>query len=95
MLYSLDGQRFLCGHDERHWFVAAVEDRVSTVYDSKRSIMPRGDREVHIDREFPRRAAQFYETVRAGLDLSASANTHPIVGRPVVDAAINYSLHWH
>ncbi|MEJ2722921.1 MAG: hypothetical protein P8181_17550, partial [bacterium] len=45
LLYSRDGQRFLCGHDERHWFVAAVGDRVSTVHDAKRSIMPRGIRE--------------------------------------------------
>jgi len=40
LLYSRDGQRFLCGHDERDWFVAAVAKRVSTVRDAKRALMP-------------------------------------------------------
>lgn len=40
LLLSRDGQRFLCGHDERDWFVAAVPGRVSTVRDAKRSLMP-------------------------------------------------------
>jgi len=35
------GERFLCGHDERHWFAAAVADRVSTVRDAKRSLLPK------------------------------------------------------
>lgn len=34
------GERFLCGHDERHWFVAAVSERVSTVTDAKRALLP-------------------------------------------------------
>lgn len=24
LFYTTDGQRFLCGHDERHWFVAGI-----------------------------------------------------------------------
>ncbi len=40
LLYSRAGERFLCGHDERDWFVAAVEKRVSTVRDAKRALMP-------------------------------------------------------
>ncbi|MEM7602781.1 MAG: hypothetical protein AAF357_15370 [Verrucomicrobiota bacterium] len=32
--------RFLCGHDEREWFVAAVPDRVSTVADALESLKP-------------------------------------------------------
>ena len=40
MLYSRDGQRFLCGYDERHWFVAGVTARVSTVRDAKASLIP-------------------------------------------------------
>jgi hypothetical protein len=40
LLYSRDGQRFLCGHDERDWFVAAVPKRVSTVRDAKLALMP-------------------------------------------------------
>ena len=42
LLYSRDGQRFLCGHDERDWFVAAVPRRVSTVRDAKFALMPEG-----------------------------------------------------
>lgn len=42
LLYSRDGQRFLCGHDERHWFVAGIEGRVSTVDGAKRSLVPEG-----------------------------------------------------
>lgn len=40
LLYSTDGQRFLCGHDERHWFVAGVSKPVSTVVDAKLSLKP-------------------------------------------------------
>lgn len=32
--------RFLCGHDERHWFVAAVPGRVSNVTDAMESLKP-------------------------------------------------------
>lgn len=41
LLYSRDGQRFLCGHDERDWFIAAVPKRVSTVRDARLALMPR------------------------------------------------------
>jgi hypothetical protein len=41
LLLARDGQRFLCGHDERDWFVAAVPERVSSVRDAKRSLMPK------------------------------------------------------
>lgn len=34
------GERFLCGHDERHWFVAKVDERVSTVTEAKRALLP-------------------------------------------------------
>lgn len=40
LLYSRDGQRFLCGHDERHWFVAAVPRAVSTVAAAKQALLP-------------------------------------------------------
>ena len=40
LLYSRDGQRFLCGYDERHWFVAGVDAPVSTVRDAKASLIP-------------------------------------------------------
>jgi hypothetical protein len=35
-------QRFLCGHDERHWFVAAIpeESPVSTVEKAKEALKP-------------------------------------------------------
>ncbi len=35
-------ERFLCGHDERHWFVAAIAERVTTVRDAKASLLPPG-----------------------------------------------------
>jgi hypothetical protein len=37
--------RFLCGHDERHWFVAGIGDRVATVRDAKLSLAPAAIRE--------------------------------------------------
>jgi hypothetical protein len=40
LLLSSDRQRFLCGHDERHWFVAGVGGRVSTVRAAKVSLIP-------------------------------------------------------
>jgi hypothetical protein len=40
LLYSRNGERFLCGHDERDWFVAAVPSRVSTVRAAKLALMP-------------------------------------------------------
>lgn len=33
-------ERFLCGHDERHWFVASIASPVSTITDAKRSLLP-------------------------------------------------------
>ncbi|MBI1928765.1 hypothetical protein HYR99_31530 [Candidatus Poribacteria bacterium] len=30
----------MCGHDERHWFVAGIAGAVSTVRDAKQSLMP-------------------------------------------------------
>jgi hypothetical protein len=40
LLLSNDGRRFLCGHDERHWFVAGVASRVSTVRAAKQALIP-------------------------------------------------------
>jgi hypothetical protein len=40
LLLTEVGDRFLCGHDERHWFVAAIDSRVSTVQEAKQSLMP-------------------------------------------------------
>lgn len=34
------GERFLCGHDERHWFVAGIAARVSTVTAAKAALLP-------------------------------------------------------
>ncbi len=46
LLLDSDGKRFLCGHDERHWFVAGIADRVSTVMAAKESLMPAAVREM-------------------------------------------------
>ena len=40
LLMTRDGHRFLCGHDERDWFVAEVPARVSTVRAAKDALMP-------------------------------------------------------
>lgn len=40
LLFSRDGQRFLCGHDERDWFIAAVGERVSTVRAARGALLP-------------------------------------------------------
>ena len=41
MLREREGNsRFLCGHDERHYFVASVPDPVSTVEQAKESLKP-------------------------------------------------------
>jgi hypothetical protein len=37
--------RFLCGHDERHWFVAGIADPAATVRDAKLSLAPAAIRE--------------------------------------------------
>ncbi|MGA2095879.1 MAG: hypothetical protein ABSH39_06240 [Candidatus Acidiferrum sp.] len=39
---AISKQKFLCGHDERHWFVAAIPERapVSTVADAKMALKP-------------------------------------------------------
>lgn len=46
LLMSRDGHRFLCGHDERDWFVAEVAERVSTVRAARQALMPPAVREV-------------------------------------------------
>jgi hypothetical protein len=40
LLFASDGHRFLCGREERHWFVAAIRDRISTVTDARVSLLP-------------------------------------------------------
>ncbi len=40
LLYTADGSRFLCGHDERHWFVAPIAKAVSTVRAAKLALLP-------------------------------------------------------
>lgn len=47
LLMIADGQersRFLCGHDERHWFIAAIpeKDCVKTVAEAKEALKPAG-----------------------------------------------------
>jgi hypothetical protein len=44
LLFAVDGEdrkyRYLCGHDERHWFAAAISGGVSTVDDALHSLKP-------------------------------------------------------
>jgi len=37
---SWNRQKFLCGHDERHWFVAGVNSAVSSIRQAKESLKP-------------------------------------------------------
>lgn len=39
-------QKFLCGHDERHWFVATVDSKAATVDRAKDSLKPAQVREI-------------------------------------------------
>jgi hypothetical protein len=57
---NADGRkdRFLCGHDEREWFVAAVPDAVSTVADAKESLKPPQVREAQAQAGLDREASQ-------------------------------------
>lgn len=34
-------ERLLCGHDERHWFVSAIGEPVSTVMAARRALLPK------------------------------------------------------
>ena len=44
LLFAVDGERrkyrYLCGHDERHWFAAAIAEGVSTVEGALQSLKP-------------------------------------------------------
>ncbi len=43
LLYCRDGQRFLCGHDERNWFVAPINGAVSSVIEAALDLFDRID----------------------------------------------------
>lgn len=45
---QIGAERFLCGHDERHWFVAAISEPVNRVEAAKRSLLPRALRDIGI-----------------------------------------------
>jgi hypothetical protein len=47
--------RFLCGHDEREWFVAAVPGGASTVVQAKEALKPRAVRALQTTLEVPPR----------------------------------------
>ncbi len=40
LMMTSRGRRFLCGHDERHWFVTEIRKPVSTVRDAWRALLP-------------------------------------------------------
>ena len=40
LMMTSRGRRFLCGHDERHWFVAEVNKPVSSVRNAKLALLP-------------------------------------------------------
>lgn len=48
-------EKFLCGHDERHWFVAAVNETVRHVDDAIESLKPFGVRDAQTRRKVKRK----------------------------------------
>lgn len=64
LLFAADGQRFLCGHDERHWFVAGIRDRISTVTEARVSLLPAALRGAVGTRDLRRRKTRSF--VRQG-----------------------------
>jgi len=55
-LVLIDGpERFLCGHDERHWFVAGVRGNPATVSAAMESLLPREAREALLREGVPAR----------------------------------------
>ena len=50
--------RFLCGHDEREWFVAAVPGGASTVVQAKEALKPRSVRAMQTVLQVPSRLRQ-------------------------------------
>lgn len=53
------GERFLCGHDERHWFAATIGKRVTTVVDAKRALLPEPLADVSVELLHRRHSARF------------------------------------
>ena len=86
LLMMADADRLLCGHDERHWFVAAIDQQVSTVIGAKRALLPRELSEISIapsvlarrhNAVFLRQGEWFFVPVSA--DRAASLNGWPIL----------------
>lgn len=82
-------ERLLCGHDERHWFVAAVGDPVSTVTAARRALLPRQLRDRGLNnallksrrnRVFKRQGEWFFVPV-TDARLKAAIGASPIHGR--------------
>lgn len=84
LLYADNGDRFLCGHDERHWFVAGIEGKVSTVADAKRSLLPQAVRQ-SVDTKSPALVNQRRNDVfiRQG-EWFFVPTDEPLEGRPIL-----------
>lgn len=80
------GQRFLCGHDERHWFVAAVGERVTTVSEARRSLLPRRLRDAGItaDELATRRNARFTRQGEWFFVPATDRQQAKLAGRPIL-----------
>lgn len=72
-------ERFLCGHDERHWFAASVGGAVSTITEARRSLLPvqLKDQSWSADELTQRHGARFK---RQGEWFFVPADTSSIVG---------------
>lgn len=58
-----DKARYLCGHDERHWFVAAIPERVptTTVKEAKRALQPDAIKDMTVGLSATKRIARHNE----------------------------------
>jgi hypothetical protein len=94
-----DRSRFLCGHDERHWFVAAVPESagVTTVAQAREALQPvpvrqaaaglrRRQRHRRRNPGFVRQGEWFFLPVRGGLRPDVVLRNEPLRREPASSA---------
>lgn len=53
---AIDKYKFLCGHDERDWFIASISARVKNVEEAKQSLKP--NEVLEVERNVPKKKKQ-------------------------------------
>lgn len=88
-LEGLQTRKFLCGHDERHYFVAGVNERARDVMDAKRLLQPTPVREMadtlplherftRNNEKFKRQGEWFFVPVDKNIDMKTVLENEPI-----------------